>query len=442
MEKINLEYFGEKFSQLQTLDPDHFLSSVREKGFENFTKKGLPSYKNEEWKYTSVGNLFRKEYQLSEDKINTGISKPDIDEMRLPGHEKANELVFVNGKFNAELSNIRSSENQLIILPLEEAANGKYKELVNAHLGKSNLFIDDGMHALNTSFIYGGVFVYAVKGQIIENPLYLYHISDARENHILSQPRSLFYVEESAKLQFAETYKTIGSMDSFTNEVFEVVVNSNAIVEYYKIQNDSPNASQVGTTHIRQIGKSYAHTVVVSLNGGIIRNNTNIIMEAQGNEAHMYGLYLLKGNTHVDNHTLVDNKMPNCFSNEFYKGVMDGRSTGVFNGKIYVRPDAQKTNAYQTNNNILLSDEATVNTKPQLEIFADDVKCSHGCTVGRLDEEALFYLRTRGISKEHAQAMLLHAFASNIIEQIKIEPLRDYAEQLIVERLAEVEAEG
>jgi Fe-S cluster assembly protein SufD len=442
MEKINLEYFDEKFNQLQTLDPDGFISSVREKGFENFNKKGLPTYKNEEWKYTNVSDLFRKEYQLSEDKINTQISKSDIDKMRLPGHEKANELVFVNGKFNAQLSNIRSSQKQLVILPLEEAVNGKYKELVNTHLGKSNVFIDDAIHALNTSFIYGGVFVYAVKGQIIEDPVYLYHISDARENHILSQPRSLFYVEESAKLQLAETYKTIGSMDSFTNEVFEVVVNSNAIVEYYKIQNDSSNASHVGTTHIRQIGKSYAHTVVVSLNGGIIRNNTNIIMEAQGNEAHMYGLYLLKGNTHVDNHTLVDNKMPNCFSNEFYKGVMDGRSTGVFNGKIYVRPDAQKTNAYQTNNNILLSDGASVNTKPQLEIFADDVKCSHGCTVGRLDEEALFYLRARGISKEHAQAMLLHAFASNIIEQIKIEPLRDYAEQLIVERLAEVEAEG
>jgi Fe-S cluster assembly protein SufD len=442
MEKINLEYFEEKFNQLQTLDPDRFISSVREEGFNNFNKKGLPTYKNEEWKYTNVSDLFRKEYSLTEDKIETGISKSDIDEMRLPGFEKANELVFVNGKFNAQLSTIRSSEKQLIIVPLEEAANGKYKELVNRHLGKSNLFINGALQALNTSFIYGGVFVFAVKGQIIENPIYLYHVSDARENHILSQPRSLFYVEENAKLQLAETYKTIGSMDSFTNEVFEVVVNSNAIVEYYKIQNDSSNASQVGTTHIRQIGKSYAHTVIVSLNGGIIRNNTNIIMEAQGNEAHMYGLYLLKGNTHVDNHTLVDNKMPNCFSNEFYKGVMDGRSTGVFNGKIYVRPDAQKTNAYQTNNNILLSDGASVNTKPQLEIFADDVKCSHGCTVGRLDEEALFYLRARGISKEHAQAMLLHAFASNIIEQIKIEPLRDYAEQLIVERLIEVEAEG
>jgi Fe-S cluster assembly protein SufD len=442
MEKINLEYFGEKFNQLQSSHSDDFMSIVREKGFENFNRKGLPTYKNEEWKYTSVSDLFRKEYQLSEDKINTQISKSDIDEMRLPGYEKANELFFVNGKFNAGLSNIRSAENQLIILPLEEAANGKYKELVNAHLGKSALFMDDAIHALNTSFIYGGIFIYAVKGQIIENPVYLYHISDARENHILSQPRNLFYVEESAKLQLAETYKTIGSMDSFTNEVFEVVVNSNAIVEYYKIQNDSSNASQVGTTHIRQIGKSFVHTVIVTLDGGMIRNNTNIIMEAAGNEAHMYGLYLLKGNTHVDNHTLVDNKMPNCFSNEFYKGVMDGRSTGVFNGKIYVRPDAQKTNAYQTNNNILLSDGASVNTKPQLEIFADDVKCSHGCTVGRLDEEALFYLRARGISKEHAQAMLLHAFASNIIEQIKIEPLRDYAEQLIVERLADVEAEG
>jgi Fe-S cluster assembly protein SufD len=188
---------------------------------------------------------------------------------------------------------------------------------------------------------------------------------------------------------------------------------------------------------VRQVGKSYAHTLVISLNGGTIRNNTNIIMEAEGNEAHMYGLYLLRGNTHVDNHTLVDNKMPNCFSNELYKGVIDDSATGVFSGKIFVRPDAQKTNAYQSNNNILLSDNASVNSKPQLEIYADDVKCSHGCTVGRLDEEALFYLQTRGISKEHAQAMLLQAYASSIVEQIRMEPLRGFAEQLIATRLSE-----
>lgn len=436
MEKINLEYLGEKFNRLQSIDSGNLINNVRKEGFSVFNKKGLPGFKNEEWKYTSISNLFKKEYRLSEDESQPGILEADIDKIRLPGHENANELVFANGKFVPELSTIRSPSDELIILPLEEAANGIYKDLVNEHLGESALFINDGIHALNTSFIYGGIFIYAVKGQIIRNPVYLYHISEAGENHILVQPRSLVYVDESAKLQLAETYKTIGSMDSFTNEVVEVVINSNAIVEYYKIQNDTVNASQVGTTHIRQIGKSYAHTVVVTLDGGMIRNNTNIIMEAAGNEAHMYGLYLLKGSSHVDNHTLVDNTKPNCFSNELYKGVIDGRATGVFSGKIFVRPDAQKTNAYQTNNNILLSDNASVNTKPQLEIFADDVKCSHGCTVGRLDEEALFYLRTRGISKEHAQAMLLEAFAASIVEQIKIEPLRDYAGQLILERLS------
>ena len=435
MEKINTAYLGEKFNQLQAEDADNVISIIRNEGFNSFNKKGLPTRRNEEWKYTSVGDLFKKEYILRNDSTDAAVSKQQVDELRLPGNENANELVFINGIYAPHLSTVRSPKEQLVILPLEEAAKGVYKDLVNAHLGKSTLYIQDGIHALNTSFIYGGVFIYAIKGQIIDNPVYLYHLSDAQHNHILSQPRSLVYVEKSAKVQIVESYKTIGAMDSFTNEVFEIVVSENAIVEYYKLQNDHANASQVGTTHIRQIGKSYAHTVVVSLDGGIIRNNTNIIMEVAGNEAHMYGLYLLKGTTHVDNHTLVDNTMPNCFSNELYKGVMDEKSTGVFSGKIFVRPDAQKTNAYQTNNNILLSDDASVNTKPQLEIFADDVKCSHGCTVGRLDEEALFYLRTRGISKEHAQAMLLEAFAASVVEQIKIEPLRNYAQQLIEERL-------
>ena len=441
MEK--LKYFGEKFEQLQSLDPDAFLSKVRKEGFETFNNKGLPTHKNEEWKYTgtSVGNLFDKEYQLSEDKNKPGVGKDDIEEMRLPGCENANELVFANGKFVPELSTIRSSEEQVVIMPLEEAENGTYSEIVKEHLGKSSIYIDDGIHALNTSFIYGGLFIYVKKKQEVTHPFYFYHLCDARENHLLAQPRSLVFVDERAKVQIVESFKTIGSMDSFINEVIEIVVNKEAILEHYKIQNDKTTASQVATTHIRQIGKSFAHSLVLSLNGGTIRNNTNIIMEAEGCEAHMYGLYLLKGKTHVDNHTLVDNTKPNCFSNELYKGVIDGSATGVFSGRIFVRPDAQKTNAYQSNNNLLLSDNASVNSKPQLEIYADDVKCSHGCTVGRLDEEALFYLRARGISKEHAQAMLLQAFASNIVEQIKIEPLREYAEELINTRLSEVTIE-
>ena len=436
MDPININYFGEKFNQLQTSHPEPIISSIRKGGFETFNKAGLPSFKNEEWKYTKISNLFNKEYHLSADELKAEVIVSDVDAIRLPGFENANELVFVNGRFAPELSTIRSSQKELVVLPLEEAAKGNYKQLVEQHLNKSSLFIKDGIHALNTSFIYGGVFIYANKSEVPEHPVYLYHISDARDNHTLSQPRSLIFVEQSAKLQLVESYTTIGSMDSFTNEVIEIVVDTNAILEYYKIQNDVINASQVGTTHIRQIGKSFVHALTVSLNGGIIRNNTDIIMEAAGNEAHMYGLYLLKGRTHVDNHTLVDNTKPNCFSNEFYKGIIDEYATGVFSGKIFVRPDAQKTNAYQSNKNILLSDNATVNTKPQLEIFADDVKCSHGCTVGQLDEEALYYLRTRGISKEHAQSMLLHAFAEDIVEQIKIEALRKHVEELITERLS------
>jgi len=436
MEPININYFGEKFNRLQSANPDSVLNPIRKEGFNTFNKSGLPGFKNEEWKYTRISNLFNKEYHLSGDGTKSEINISDINAIRLPGFENANELVFANGKFIPELSTIRSLTEQLVIMPLEEAAKGIYKELIHEHLDKSSLFIKDGIHALNTSFIYGGVFIYVNKSQVLDHPVYLYHISDARENHTLSQPRSLVFVDQSAKLQLVETYSTIGSMDSFTNEVIEIIVDTNAIVEYYKIQNDLITASQVGTTHIRQIGKSYVHALTVSLNGGMIRNNTDIIMEAAGNEAHMYGLYLLKGHTHVDNHTLVDNTKPNCFSNELYKGIIDEQATGVFSGKIFVRPDAQKTNAYQSNKNILLSDDATVNTKPQLEIFADDVKCSHGCTVGQLDEEAMYYLRTRGISKEHAQSMLLEAFAADIVEQIKPEPLRKYVEELISERLA------
>jgi Fe-S cluster assembly protein SufD len=191
----------------------------------------------------------------------------------------------------------------------------------------------------------------------------------------------------------------------------------------------------VNTTHIRQIGKSLVNTVTVSLDGGIVRNNLNIAMEAEYSESHFYGLYFLKGNTHVDNHTVVDNVKPHCESNELSKGVVDDSSTAVFNGKIFVQKDAQKTNAYQSNKNVLMSDTASVNTKQQLEIFEDDVKCSHGCTVGRLDDEALFYLRARGLDEKQAKALLLHAFAADILEQVKPEALRNYLEEKINERL-------
>jgi Fe-S cluster assembly protein SufD len=271
------------------------------------------------------------------------------------------------------------------------------------------------------------------KGAVVEHPIYIYNITDARSANILSQPRTLIHVGENAQVQFAETYATLGTCESFTNQVTEVVVEKDARVEYYKIQTDS--GSQVNTTHFRQIGKSIVNTVTVSLSGGIVRNNLNIAMEAEHSESHFYGLYFLKGKTHVDNHTIVDNVKPNCYSNELYKGIIDDDAAAVFNGKIFVQRDAQKTNAYQSNKNILLSDNATVNTKPQLEIFADDVKCSHGCTVGQLDEEGMFYLRSRGVSERIAKSLMVHAFAIDILEHIKPVALRNYVDQIISERL-------
>ena len=428
-----IEYFKERFDQLQATDADSGLAVLRKNAFSDFSKMGIPTAKHEEWKYTRVGSLFNKEYAFPFSEANASLTPKDIDVMRLPGHELANELIFVNGKVSFSLSKIISAG--LIALPLEEAAVNEYSDIVSKHLGHSANYLKDGIHALNTAFVQDGVFIEVKKGKALEHPLYIYNITDARANNILSQPRSLVHVSENAQVQLVETYITIGSEESFTNQVMEIIVEKDAVMEYYKIQNESSHSSNVSTTHIRQVAKSYTHTVTISLDGGIVRNNLNVVLDAERCESHLYGLYFQNGQSHIDNHTLVDNVQPNCFSNEFYKGIIDDNATAVFNGKIYVQPDAQKTNAYQSNKNVLLSDAASVNVKPQLEIFADDVKCSHGCTVGQLNEEGLFYLQSRGITEKNARALLLHAFAVDILEHIKPLAIREYVDRLISDRL-------
>jgi len=435
---MDLTYFKHRFDELQAETPESPITGLRRESLLAFDRSGLPTKRSEDWKYTSIGELFEKEYDLkTDDSPDRAVTSAAIDSMRLPGYLEANEIVFVNGHYIPSLSTIRSPSGQLTVLPLEDAATGTYREVIQEHLGCSSAYIKDGIHALNTAFIHAGVFIRIAKGIQLSHPLYFYHFSDARQHPVFSQPRSLLYIEQGANARLAETFNTLGTSDSFTNGVVEVVINDNAMVEYYKIQNETVNANQVSTTHIRQTGRSYVHAVTITLNGGIVRNNMNVVMDAAGSEAHLYGLYILHGQTHVDNHTLVDNVQPNCTSNELYKGILNDHSTGVFNGKIRVQPLAQKTNAYQTNNNILLSDDAVINTKPQLEIFADDVKCSHGCTVGQLDENALFYLRARGIPKSEAQELLLQAFSTDILDQVKPELLRTYIQQLITERLTD-----
>ena len=409
------------------------LAEFRTQAWGRFQEWGLPAVKHEEWRYTRISGLFRDDlaYPLS----GTGVTLSDLEPYLLPEHAEATSLVFVNGVYTPSLSIINHLPDQLVALPLSEAAvHADHATYVKAALGQSSAYHPDGIQALNSAFADHGLFIQVWAKQELERPVYIYHISDARTAFTFSQPRTLVHVGKGATVHIATTYVTLGH-ESLTNEVTEIAAEEGSIVNYYKIQDEGAKANHVGTTSIRQLGKCLTNAVTISLSGGLVRNNLDMIMGAEHGESHMYGLSLLEGHTHVDNHTIVDNVKPNCFSNELYKGVFDGHSSGVFNGKIFVRQDAQKTNAYQSNKNILLGEHASVNTKPQLEIFADDVKCSHGCTVGRPDDDALFYLRSRGISEKSAKSLLLHAFAVDILDNIKPAALRSHVDGLISERL-------
>ncbi|ANH80794.1 Fe-S cluster assembly protein SufD [Niabella ginsenosidivorans] len=428
-----ITYFKERFEKLQEGTIDSRLRSLRDEAFTEFEQTGIPTVKHEEWKYTRINDFFNKDYHFTTDLKEQEFKAADLQPFLLPGHENANSIVFINGHYHPEHSVLRSEE--LEIISLEEAAHNQYAAVVEAHLGHSADYHKDGINALNTAFIQEGVFVHIQKGKTVNHPVYIYNITDARNGNIFAQPRALVHIGAYAQVEMLETFATIGADESFTNQVFEIAVEEGAVLNLYKIQNDASNSTIVSTTHVHQVGKSVANVVTISLNGGLIRNNLNMVMSAPYCESNLSGLYLQNGHTHVDNHTVVDNREPNCLSYELYKGILDDASTGVFNGKIFVRQIAQKTNAYQTNRNVLLSENASVNTKPQLEIFADDVKCSHGCTVGRLDEEALFYMKSRGISDATARSLLLRGFALDILDKIHSESVREYVDLLVNKRL-------
>ncbi len=429
---MDAKIFFKEIYQHQVKDASN-LKSFQQKNWDAFSELGLPAIKHEEWKYTKVKNLFKD--GLIYDQQASSINKDALSNFILPGTEKANHVFFINGIYQHELTEISDSTDLLVIKTLEVASGDEDTAFVDAYLGGSYGYNSDGINALNASFSSGGAFIKVRKGAVLTQPIVIHHIADAQAGLRFSQPRILISIESLSQATIIETYKRIGTNESLTNEVIEICVEKEANLRYIKIQNEGAGANHTGTTHIRQLAKAVTHAVTITLSGSVVRNNLNMVMDGEFGESHMFGLYLLDGNTQADNHTIVDNAMPNCFSNELYKGIMDGSSSGIFNGKIFVRKDAQKTNAYQTNKNILMGENSSANTKPQLEIFADDVKCSHGCTIGKLDDDALFYLRARGISEQNAKALLLHAFAADILQQIEIEDLRAYIDGLISDRL-------
>lgn len=408
------------------------IGEIREYALDKFAKLDIPTPKHEEWKYTNLKNLVSKTYQLAQvTPINTEKYLPFLNPQDAG---EVNRLVFVNGVYVAELSQVVSPANELTISNLSSAYQ-QYEQVIAQHFTKYAPYEKEAFVALNTAFAQDGVLVHVPNNTEVKVPIILHFIADASATDVICHPRNLIVVGKNSSVTVIEHYNSTNTpFSTLTNTVTEVYVAENAYCEHYKIQTEEANASQISNTQalVQRDGKF--NNTTVTLSGKLIRNNLTIKINGENCDVYMNGLCATTGATHVDNHTAVDHAMPHSQSNELYKSLLDEKSVGVFNGKIFVRQDAQKTNAYQSNKNILLSPSAKANTKPQLEIWADDVKCSHGCTVGALDEEPLFYLRSRGIDEAQARAMLIFAFADDILERIKYAPVREYAEKIIAQR--------
>lgn len=408
------------------------IHQVRKNAFLSLTEKGFPVAKDEEYKFTNLTKALEKNIDFGSTAASGTLSAEKIESVKIKDLDAIN-LVFINGEFSSEFSDDMSLTG--ITLNTFDEASKKDPERIESLFGQQASFENDAFVALNTAFSKEGTFIEVNPNAVIEKPIALYFIGDSTTAQSIYNIRNLMFVGKSAQVTIVEKFDTIGSEKSFTNVVNEFSLDENSNVRYFKIENDSENAYHISNVNVSQERNSHFTANTIALSGAMVRNNLDIKLNNEGCEAHMNGLYVLGGKTHVDNHTVVDHTKPNAYSNELYKGIMDDKSKGVFNGKIFVRQDAQKTNAFQSNKNILLTNDATVNTKPQLEIWADDVKCSHGCTTGQLDPDALFYLQARGIKKERARAILLHAFASDVIENLGLEPVQVYVEDIITERL-------
>ncbi len=393
-------------------------NEIRRAAFDAFDIKGFPTKKDEEYKYTPVSNFLKR----SIDRLGLPSEDIEIDRESIFYKEEGHHLIFINGNYNEHLSEIVTDD-----------AIEFRKSIDLNELNKIAGIDADPFVALNTSLLSSALIV-DVKKNRKALPVFIYQLINNTDQLLLNS-RILINGEVSSESVFVEKTITLGKENCLINKITEVDVRENASVNYTILQDNESHLLEINGLKSRQFKDSRFYANTYSFKGGMIRNNLNLQQDEEHCETHMHGLYLLNGNSHVDNHTSIDHRKPNSYSNELYKGILDENSHGVFNGKIYVRQNAQQTNAFQSNNNINLSDTATVNTKPQLEIWADDVKCSHGCTVGQLDEEALFYLRTRGLSRRSAIAMMLTAFAEESFEYLPFDFIKEELHRKINNRL-------
>lgn len=412
------------------VDINDDIHAIRSKALQNFEEVGFPTKKQEAWKYTSLNSVLKEDYSIfpsGEKAIELADVKKyfihDIDTYK---------IVFIDGKYSSFLSET-THDGMDVCLMSSALTKAKYKPIIKKYFNKAAK--EDNMTSLNTAFAKEGAYIRIPKNKEVQKPIQIINFTTGSDDATMLQPRNLIVVEQNAHVQIIERHQSLTKNAVLTNAVTEIFTDKDATVDYYKIQNDDTNASLVDNTYIEQQTQSVCSVHTFSFGGNITRNNLNFYQKGERIDSILKGITIIEGKQHVDHHTLVHHIEPNCESHQDYKGIYGERSTGVFNGKVIVNKEAQKTNAYQQNNNILVSDKSTINAKPQLEIFADDVKCSHGCTIGQLDDQALFYMQQRGIPQKEARALLMYAFANTVLESVKIPEVKSRITKLIAMKL-------
>ena len=437
MSDTAVKHYIDELYRLQESLPGDKLSLIREAAMGQFQARGFPTTRQENWKYTDVKPIARSAFGIAEEKPAAGYEK-QLELARLSGLE-SHELVFINGRFSVEHSRLQDLPQGVVLEDMSSALNN-HSKLVDSIMSNTTLNEQSNpFNILNTAFIHDGVLIHVPDDCSIDKPINLIYLSGYSDNEFSAHPRNLIFLGNGARLTVIENY--VGAKDSqyFINTVTDAVLASNAALTHYKLQQESVESYHIGNFNIYQDRDSQVNSHSISLGGSLVRNDIKVQLDAEGAGVLLNGLYMANGKQHIDNHTLINHLQPHTNSEEHYRGVLNDRGRGVFNGKVVVHKDAQKTDAAQSNANLLLSDQAEIDTKPELEIYADDVKCSHGSTVGQLDKDMMFYLRSRAIDETTAKSILTFAFAEEVIKRIEIEQIRHYLEYQVIGRLPDAE---
>jgi Fe-S cluster assembly protein SufD len=426
--KQNAETYLELFAGLEGRGADAWVHPLRKAALARFTELGFPTTRDEDWRFTNLAPLARTVFRLP-DGAGPGPTREALDPFLIPGLA-CTRLVFVDGRFAPDLSAKGRLPRGAVAGSLAEVLRSQ-RALVEPHLAQYADFTQDAFTALNTAFMEDGAFVWIPRGAVLDEPIHLLHVSTASSFPVVTSQRNLIVTEEDSQAAVIEDYVSLGEGVALSNAVTEAVVGQNGVLEHYLLERESHQTFNVSTLRVQQGRSSNVTSHSVLLGGALVRNNVHPVLAGEGGECLINGLFLATNHQHMDNFMRVEHASPHCGSRQFYNGVLDGHAHGVFHGRIVVHKDAQKTDAKQTNRNLLLSEDAQIDTKPQLEIYADDVKCTHGATIGQINEDAVFYLRARGISREAARALLLFAFANECLQRMRVEPVRRYLEGLV-----------